>query len=62
MHQIGEDKWRIREIELLKEVHGSEKGEKRRGRGLGVEGWRRENEALTETRERKMNRCADEQK
>lgn len=29
MHQIGEDKWRIREIELLKEVHDSEKGEKK---------------------------------
>lgn len=60
MHQIGEDKWRIREIELLKEVHGSEKEEKK-GKGVWGVG-ERENEALTETRERKMNRCADEQK
>lgn len=30
MHQIGEDKWRIREIELLKEVHGSK--EEKKGR------------------------------
>lgn len=52
MHQIGEDKGRIREIELLKEVHDS--GKKR----LKEE---RESEALTETIERKMNTCADEQ-
>lgn len=52
MHQIGEDKGRIREIELLKEVHDSER----------KDGRKRESKALTEAREWKMNTRADEQK
>ena len=58
MHQIGEDKGRIREIGLLKEVHDSEKEKK----GKKKTGRKKESEALTPTRERKMNRCEDEQK
>lgn len=42
MHQIGEDKGRIREIELLKEVHDSEK----------KIGRKRESEALTQAGEK----------
>lgn len=52
MHQIGDDEGTIREMELLKEVHDSEKQNGRKG----------ESEALTEAAEREMNRRADEQK
>lgn len=56
--KLAKIRGRIREIELLKEVHDSERERKEKKKT----GRKKESEALTPAGGRKMNRCEDEQK
>lgn len=57
--KLAKIRGRIREIELLKEVHDSERERKEKKKKTGR---KKESEALTPAGGRKMNRCEDEQK